>query len=81
MSCGGRSSDGELVLHYQPKVDLATGEPVGAEALVRWQHPERGLLPPGEFIPLAEHTALIKPLTLYVLDRALEQCGRWQRDG
>ena len=72
---------GELVLHYQPKVDLASGELAGAEALVRWQHPERGLLAPGEFIPLAEHTTLIKPLTLYVLERALEECGRWERDG
>jgi diguanylate cyclase (GGDEF)-like protein len=72
---------GELVLHYQPKVRLTSGAPVGAEALVRWQHPERGLLPPSEFIPLAEHTTLIKPLTLYVLERALEECGRWQRDG
>jgi diguanylate cyclase (GGDEF)-like protein len=72
---------GELVLHYQPKVHLASGELVGAEALVRWQHPERGLLPPSEFIPFAEHTSLMKPLTLYVLDRALEECGRWEGDG
>jgi diguanylate cyclase len=73
--------EGELVLHFQPKVRLAGGELVGAEALVRWQHPERGLLPPGEFIPLAEHTALIKPLTLYVLERALEECARWEGGG
>jgi diguanylate cyclase (GGDEF)-like protein len=72
---------GELVVHYQPKVHLTSGELVGAEALVRWQHPERGLLPPGEFIPLAEHTTLIKPLTLYVLERALEECGRWEGNG
>ena len=72
---------GELVLHYQPKVHLVSGELVGVEALVRWQHPERGLLPPSEFIPLAEHTTLIKPLTLYVLDRALEECRRWEGDG
>jgi diguanylate cyclase (GGDEF)-like protein len=72
---------GELVLDYQPKVDLASGRVVGAEALVRWRHPERGLLPPSEFIPLAEHTTLIKPLTLFVLHRALEQCGRWAADG
>jgi len=72
---------GELVLHYQPKVHLASGELVGAEALVRWQHPERGLLPPSEFIPFAEHTTLMKPLTLYVLGRALEECGRWESDG
>ncbi len=72
---------GELVLHYQPKVHLVSGQLVGAEALVRWQHPGRGLLPPSEFIVLAEHTMLIKPLTLYVLDRALEECGRWESDG
>ena len=72
---------GELVLHYQPKVRLSSGELLGAEALVRWQHPERGLLPPSEFIPLAEHTTLIKPLTLYVLERALEECRRWEGHG
>lgn len=72
---------GELVLHYQPKVNLGDGELVGAEALVRWQHPERGLLAPSEFIPLAEHTSLIKPLTLLVLERGLEECRRWGSDG
>jgi EAL domain-containing protein (putative c-di-GMP-specific phosphodiesterase class I) len=54
---------------------------VGAEALVRWQHPERGLLAPGEFLPVAQHTNLIRPLTLYVLDTALSQCAAWRRDG
>jgi EAL domain-containing protein (putative c-di-GMP-specific phosphodiesterase class I) len=53
----------------------------GVEALVRWQHPERGLLPPNEFIPLAQHTNLIKPLTTYVLDTALEQCSAWRQEG
>jgi diguanylate cyclase len=72
---------GELVLNYQPKVRLASNELVGVEALVRWQHPERGLLPPSEFIPLAEHTTLIAPLTLAVLDGALEDCRRWEGDG
>ena len=72
---------GDLVLHYQPKVHLMSGTLVGVEALVRWQHPERGLLPPGDFMPLAEHTALIKPLTQHVLDRALEQCRRWEDAG
>jgi diguanylate cyclase len=71
----------ELVLHYQPKYDLQTGAGAGHEVLVRWQHPERGLLPPGEFIPLAERTTLIRPLTLHVLDRALAQCARWSRQG
>jgi diguanylate cyclase len=72
---------GELVLHYQPKVHLASGDLLGAEALVRWQHPERGLLSPGDFIPLAEHTTLMKSLTLHVLERALEECSRWERGG
>jgi diguanylate cyclase len=68
---------GELVLHYQPKVSISTGDVVGAEALVRWQHPERGLIFPDEFIPLAEHTGLIGPLTQHVLDSALAQARRW----
>jgi len=70
-------SRGELVLHYQPKVSLSTGEVSGVEALVRWQHPERGLLPPDDFIPLAERTGLIGPLTDYVLDAALAQARLW----
>ncbi len=72
---------GELVLHYQPKVSLLTGEVMGVEALVRWQHPERGILGPGAFIPIAEQTSLIRPLTLHVIDRALEQCRRWDNEG
>jgi len=68
----------QLLLHYQPKVDLGAGRVSGAEALVRWQHPERGLVPPGEFIRVAEQTGLIKPLTYYVLDAALHQCHRWR---
>jgi diguanylate cyclase (GGDEF)-like protein len=71
----------QLVLHYQPKVDAHTGQVLGVEALVRWQHPEHGLIPPGEFIPLAEHTGLIGPLTHYVLDAALHQCRDWRRAG
>jgi diguanylate cyclase (GGDEF)-like protein len=68
----------QLILHYQPKVDLGAARVAGAEALVRWQHPERGLIPPGEFIRVAEQTGLIKPLTYYVLDAALHQCHRWR---
>jgi diguanylate cyclase (GGDEF)-like protein len=67
----------ELVLHYQPKVDLRTGRVDAVEALVRWQHPTRGLLGPGEFLPVVESTHLIKPLTLYVLDEALRQTREW----
>jgi diguanylate cyclase (GGDEF)-like protein len=71
----------QLVLHYQPKVDAHTGQTLGVEALVRWQHPEHGVLPPGDFIPLAERTGLIGPLTHYVLDAALRQCRAWQQAG
>ncbi len=71
----------QLVIYYQPKVDLRTGELVGVEALVRWHHPERGLLAPDHFIPLAEQTGLIKPLSVWVLSSALEQCGRWHAQG
>ncbi len=71
----------ELVLHYQPKIDLASAGFAGMEVLLRWQHPERGLLAPGDFIPFAEHTTLIKPLTLHVLDRALAQSRRWEDEG
>ena len=71
----------ELVVHYQPQVDLRTERVTGAEALIRWAHPKRGLLPPDEFIPFAEHTGLMKPITLYVLDEALRQCRAWERAG
>jgi diguanylate cyclase (GGDEF)-like protein/PAS domain S-box-containing protein len=67
----------ELVLHYQPKLDLRSKLIDRVEALVRWQHPRDGLMLPGHFIPLAEQTGLIKPLTLYVLDSALAQCRDW----
>ncbi len=72
---------GELTLHYQPQVEPDTGRVGGVEALLRWQHPERGLVPPDEFIPLAERTGLIQPLTLWVLDAALRQCASWRRAG
>jgi diguanylate cyclase (GGDEF)-like protein len=72
---------GQLVLHYQPKVSISTSEVVGVEALVRWQHPERGLISPGTFIPLAEHTGLIGPLTAYVLGAALTQTRAWMDEG
>jgi diguanylate cyclase (GGDEF)-like protein len=71
----------ELVLHYQPKASLRSGEVDGVEALVRWQHPQQGLLGPGEFIPLAERTGLIEPLTHYVLGEALSQTRSWLDEG
>jgi EAL domain-containing protein (putative c-di-GMP-specific phosphodiesterase class I) len=71
----------QLLLHYQPKVDTHSGQVLGVEALVRWQHPTHGLIPPGEFIPLAERTGLIQPLTHYVLDAALGQCHQWRQAG
>ena len=71
----------ELVLDYQPKLDLRSGTIVGFEALVRWNHPEHGLLSPDRFVPMAERTALIKPLTEWVLCTAVKQCTAWRRAG
>jgi diguanylate cyclase (GGDEF)-like protein/PAS domain S-box-containing protein len=70
----------ELVLHYQPKAVMADGKVHAVEALVRWNHPARGLIAPGEFIPTVQQTGLIKPLTLYVIDEALRQCRAWLDD-
>jgi diguanylate cyclase (GGDEF)-like protein len=71
----------ELVLHFQPKAELETGGIVGVEALVRWQHPDRGFIPPNDFIPIAERTGLIKPLSRYVIVTALRQCSAWRAAG
>jgi len=73
--------DRELVLHYQPKLELRSGRVSSVEALARWQHPTRGLLGPDEFIDVAQETSLIKPFTLYVIDEALRQCRAWGDTG
>ena len=72
---------GELRLYYQPKVALALSSVRAAEALIRWEHPTRGLVPPAQFIPFAEHTGYIKVLTRWVLEEAVRQCGEWRRAG
>src|SRR5215211_6405035 len=72
---------GELLLHYQPKIELCDGRLRGVEALVRWQHPGRGLMPPGEFVALSEHTGLVRPLTHWVVREALRQARRWREQG
>ena len=70
----------QLELHYQPQVDLATGEVVAVEALVRWPHPRLGYVPPLEFLPLAEDAELMDSLTLLVLEKALSQCASWRAE-
>ncbi len=73
--------DKALQLYYQPKVDIATGRVIGVEALVRWPHATEGLIPPDEFVPIAERTGLIGPMTEFVLRAALEQCKQWEQSG
>jgi diguanylate cyclase (GGDEF)-like protein len=74
-------SEDQFVAHFQPQYDLATGQPVGAEALVRWQHPKRGLLAPGEFVGAVEHSGLIRDFTMVVLEKAVAECASWAADG
>jgi diguanylate cyclase (GGDEF)-like protein len=71
----------QLEVHYQPIALLGSGQVVGAEALVRWRHPELGLVPPDHFIPLAEASGVITALTTFVAGRAIEDCARWRRNG
>jgi diguanylate cyclase (GGDEF)-like protein len=71
----------ELLLHFQPKISLGSGAVESVEALVRWRHPERGVLPASEFVPLAEQSGVIRPLTAYMLDAALRQCRSWDDEG
>jgi diguanylate cyclase (GGDEF)-like protein len=70
-----------LELYYQPKVAIKTGEISGVEALIRWNHPVHGFVPPEEFIPLAERNRMIKPLTQWVLKRAFRDCANWHKQG
>ena len=74
-------AQGELVLHYQPQMLLSSGATYGVEALVRWNHPREGMLPPDRFIPMAEDSGMIRPLTIWVLDAALRQLRAWMDTG
>ncbi len=73
--------ENQLILHYQPKIDIPTGKVNGAEALVRWQHPEHGIIPPDEFIGIAEQNGLIDSLTYWVIEAAIKQCSAWHESG
>ncbi|WP_310448093.1 EAL domain-containing protein [Thiobacillus sp.] len=74
-------SQNELVLYYQPQIDIASGKIMGVEALVRWPRTVDDMVSPMEFIPIAEQSGLIRPLTLWVLEQAVRQCGRWRAAG
>ena len=74
-------ADGEMILYYQPQIDLQTGITHSVEGLIRWNHPEYGFISPDRFIPLAEQTGLIQPLTQWVLEAAIKQCADWLQRG
>lgn len=80
-SLEGAIENDELMVYYQPIVDLGTGLTVGVEALVRWNHPERGMISPGQFVPIAERNGLIVPLGRWVLEQAVNQVAAWRNDG
>ena len=71
----------QLALHYQPKLDLRRGQVVGVEALIRWAHPERGMIPPVDFVPFSEQTGMIRQVTRWVIEEASRQCGVWLAGG
>jgi predicted signal transduction protein with EAL and GGDEF domain len=73
--------DGSLKLHYQPQVEVRTGRIIGAEALLRWEHPQRGYISPGSFIPIAEASGLIVPIGEWVIERACAQAAEWRKAG
>lgn len=75
------AADDQLSLHFQPRIDLALGQCIGAEALLRWTHPLMGVVPPAEFIPIIEQTGLARPLTEWVLDTALAHICQWEAEG
>ena len=77
----GALEDGQLEVQYQPQADVRTGAVRGAEALVRWRHPEHGLMPPAAFVPLAERAGLMGPLSLLVLEQAIAACAQWRAAG
>ncbi|MCW2993209.1 MAG: signal transduction protein containing a rane domain an and a domain, partial [Conexibacter sp.] len=77
----GALEAGELEVHFQPQADVRSGEVCGAEALVRWRHPEHGLMPPAAFLPLAERAGLMGPLALLVLEQAIRHCASWRAAG
>jgi diguanylate cyclase (GGDEF)-like protein len=72
---------GEFVLYYQPQIEMRTGRVVGVEALIRWNHPSHGLMVPDRFLPDAERSGLIKPITDWVIETALAQCNEWRKQG